>query len=311
MTPGTPFVIGGVDRRVDDMEVAPGNATALAVSRRVLGQSPRGAGLAVFVNGVQLPQATSDFAINNVIEFGATANILYGYDNETSERDFNSFAIDLSPTGGVGSGFHVDRLLTQTGLDMEFDNGRMYFTNGQVVDVSAPAPIGTFGAAGPVEPDSTLGRTFFVVGTKLKAFSQTTFVPVGEMVIPGFTGSAKNLISLVSAGLAIATSTGKVIIVHGIPGDYDGNGTVAANDYDIWKSDFGTALTVADGNGDGIVDAADYTLWRDNLGASLGGGFSGSGASQIAVPEPSTALLGYLGWFLACINAARFARPRG
>lgn len=60
-------------------------------------------------------------------------------------------------------------------------------------------------------------------------------------------------------------------------GDYDGNGTVGANDYDVWKANFGTANVAGDGNGNGIVDAADYTIWRDNLGASSG--------SATAVPE--------------------------
>jgi len=68
-----------------------------------------------------------------------------------------------------------------------------------------------------------------------------------------------------------------------LPGDYDRNGSVGPEDYDVWKSNFGTTSVDADGNGNGIVDAADYTIWRDHLGAD-----SGSAAS---VPEPSTLLM--------------------
>jgi hypothetical protein len=293
MTPGAPFVIGGGDRRVDDMEVAPGNAAGLAVSKRVVGQSPRGSGIAIFVDGIQLPYATTDSAINNAIEFGANSNVLYGHANEISDRDFNSFATVMSPIGGVVDNvIHAKNLLTRSGLDMEFDNGRMYFTNGQVLDPTVPAPIGSFaGADGPVEPDSATGRTFFVVGSKLKAYSQTNFLQVGEMTIPSASGSARNLISLGSVGLALATSTGKVIIIHGIPGDYDQNGTVGLSDYDLWKANFGSNMNVADGNDNGIVDAADYVVWRENLGVTLGGTFSGIGLSQSTAPEPSTLLL--------------------
>ena len=52
------------------------------------------------------------------------------------------------------------------------------------------------------------------------------------------------------------------------PGDYDGNGTVEQNDYDLWRSTFGSTIiagTGADGNGNGTIDAADYVIWRKNL----------------------------------------------
>jgi hypothetical protein len=80
-------------------------------------------------------------------------------------------------------------------------------------------------------------------------------------------------------------------------GDYDGNGSVGPEDYDVWKSNFGTNFADADGNGNGTVDAADYTVWRDNLGSG----------SIAAVPEPSTAmlLLGLIG-----IVASRGARTK-
>lgn len=55
----------------------------------------------------------------------------------------------------------------------------------------------------------------------------------------------------------------------GSPGDYDGNGIVGTEDYNVWKTNYGTTENLAaDGNGDAIVDAADYTVWRDNLGNS-------------------------------------------
>jgi hypothetical protein len=62
-----------------------------------------------------------------------------------------------------------------------------------------------------------------------------------------------------------------------IPGDYDGNGTVEPNDYDRWRSTYGsttTAGTGADGNGNGFIDAADYVIWRKNLSVSQASGSS-------------------------------------
>ncbi|MGD9635670.1 MAG: dockerin type I domain-containing protein, partial [Pirellulales bacterium] len=88
-----------------------------------------------------------------------------------------------------------------------------------------------------------------------------------------------------------------------LSGDYNGDGTVDADDYSTWKSSFGdTTSLVADGNGDGRVDAADYTVWRNNVGANwqdLAFG-AGSGSPALGVPEPAggTALLVALltGW---------------
>lgn len=59
-------------------------------------------------------------------------------------------------------------------------------------------------------------------------------------------------------------------------GDYNGDGSVNAADYTRWRD--GNAL--ADGNNDGAVNSGDYQVWRANYGSS--------GASAIAVPEPSS-----------------------
>ena len=86
-----------------------------------------------------------------------------------------------------------------------------------------------------------------------------------------------------------------------LPGDYDGNGEVGPEDYDVWRANFGdSSLLTADGNGDGVVNAADYTIWRDNVGASWEDLAFGAGGGSLAqgVPEPASFLLMLLaaGW---------------
>jgi hypothetical protein len=74
-----------------------------------------------------------------------------------------------------------------------------------------------------------------------------------------------------------------------LPGDYDHNGTVDSGDYTVWRQNFGTSNSAADGNRNGIVDSADYLIWRRNVGHTLPTG--GAGASTSTVPEPACALL--------------------
>ena len=81
------------------------------------------------------------------------------------------------------------------------------------------------------------------------------------------------------------------LVIPELPGDYNGNGTVGQEDYNLWLSNFGsTTLLAADGNRDGIVNAADLSVWRDHLGASLGLG-NGLSPDHAAVPEPSSLFL--------------------
>lgn len=85
-----------------------------------------------------------------------------------------------------------------------------------------------------------------------------------------------------------------------LPGDFDKNGSVGPEDYDVWAATLGldvTAGTGADGNGNGVIDAADYIVWRNAVTAGSG--------SFAAVPEPSSALL-IIGGLICGIAGSRY-----
>jgi hypothetical protein len=70
------------------------------------------------------------------------------------------------------------------------------------------------------------------------------------------------------------------ISVSPFAGDYNGDGTVGAGDYVLWRKTLSTPASPqyagADGDGSGTIDAPDYTVWRENFGDVLTPG-AGSG----------------------------------
>jgi probable HAF family extracellular repeat protein len=75
--------------------------------------------------------------------------------------------------------------------------------------------------------------------------------------------------------------------VPALPGDFNGNGTVDAADYVVWRKGMGTIYT-----------QHDYNVWRAHFGAVSPGIGAGSGAAlpsaeslSTAVPEPTSGLM--------------------
>jgi endoglucanase len=84
-----------------------------------------------------------------------------------------------------------------------------------------------------------------------------------------------------------------------IAGDYDGNGTVDAADYVVWRKKVNstvTAGTSADGDGNGAVQQADYNLWKQRYGRTRIA--SASGVAPSSVPEPAAGLVFVLAAFV-------------
>jgi beta-glucanase (GH16 family) len=83
----------------------------------------------------------------------------------------------------------------------------------------------------------------------------------------------------------------------GVQGDYNGDGTVDAGDYTVWRDSNGQngIGLPADGSGNGTVGTEDYEIWK----ANFSGEPPGEGASSQSVPEPGAALPISLGLMLA------------
>jgi hypothetical protein len=196
------------------MEVLPGNPQAIAVSRKYLGVSPRHAGVAIYDDGVQRPNATPGHTGSNVIKFSSIGSTLYGYNNETTEFGFRRMSVDESGVTVVDA---TSNLISGFGVDIRFDDGLIYATSGRVIDPEALTIVGTFSVppfGALVAPDSTVSRVFFLSGSSLLAFDQRTFLPVGSLDIPGVAGTPSSLILWGTDGLAFRTSTDQVFLIQ-------------------------------------------------------------------------------------------------
>lgn len=85
------------------------------------------------------------------------------------------------------------------------------------------------------------------------------------------------------------------LVLPTLAGDYDGNGSVGTEDYDIWRSNFGNTTTAglgADGNRNGVIDSADYVIWRNNQDAVASLGNITGTFGSINIVDPTGALSG-------------------
>ena len=83
------------------------------------------------------------------------------------------------------------------------------------------------------------------------------------------------------------------VIDEALAGDFNRDGAVDQQDYDLWRDHYGdwstSAWLPADANRDGAVDLADYTVWRDNLGATDAGDEAESAAdAALCGSRPTT-----------------------
>jgi hypothetical protein len=163
----------------------------------------------------------------------------------------------------------------------------VYVSEGVVVELQLTAGAGT----DPSRPDATVD------------FSHTAYLP------PIFIGDADGNPIPQLAGLRLKGDSGNyypVTTVQRTPGDYNGNGSVDAADYVVWRKSVGqTGLSLAaDGDGSQAVDDDDYLVWQMNFGETVASGAAST--ADAAVPEPTTGVMTLIAALVAVI--ARYSR---
>jgi len=116
-------------------------------------------------------------------------------------------------------------------------------------------------------------------GQSFSVLSAGTLVPDGlQLAGPG------------AAGFIVSYVGSEVVLNFGSPvfasADFDGNGTVDADDLAVWQTHFGAnSGGQGDADGDGDADGADFLSWQRQLGTTS------AAPPNAAVPEPSGLIL--------------------
>src|SRR5439155_20641677 len=129
----------GSPNYVDDMAVAPGHPEVLAVTKQRRHLSPRFTALSVFDAGVEKMPAAPAFVEANVVAFGATADRLYAYYNESTA--YSLLRLAVTPTDLQLSSSQRN-LINGFDARIYYSAGRLYATTGRVVDPETSTLLG-------------------------------------------------------------------------------------------------------------------------------------------------------------------------
>ena len=202
-----------------DLQVAPGSphTTAVTLGTSSSAQTAQG-GVVIFDDAVARPTTVPGYAASghlfDSLQWGADATALYASNTETSGFDFYTMAVN--PAGATfGNDYSLS--FSTYGARIHFDrgNGLVYSDTGQTINPLTGNPLQQFFTDGPMVPDSSINRAFFVdINGNVKAFNQATFSKTSSFTVP-FIDFPKQMIRWGTNGIAFNTLDGSVYLIGG------------------------------------------------------------------------------------------------
>jgi hypothetical protein len=190
----------------EDIEVQPGHPSVIAVARQNLGLSPGHEGVAIYDAGVRRATTTPGHTGANRITWSDDPATLYGYGNETSA--FGFYVMTVGPSGVTVT--ETEELIENYNVDIEYAEGEVTATNGQVVDVDTLTLAGAYTTEGAVEVDAARDTAYFLDGTTLTSHATATQLLTGTRSVPSISPT-----SLIEAGTTLVASGPSQILLLG------------------------------------------------------------------------------------------------
>jgi trimeric autotransporter adhesin len=172
----------GAGQVAGELLVLPSRPRSVAVSRQSPGFSPPLNGVTVYDDGVARAQSSPGHTGGNRIAFLASPDTLYGYNNAHSGFEFFTIALDAT---GARHAFTNGGLIGGYYTQITGGAGRIYGTDGSVVDAQRRTRVGTFGiASSSTAVDPVLGRAFMLVDSGIAVYDLNNFQHLGTVAVP-------------------------------------------------------------------------------------------------------------------------------
>ncbi len=183
----------------------------------------------IYDGGVARPIAPVDSGGGQVLEFGATADVLYANGRELSGLGrFRSFQVHA---GGLTNDWWLADALAQ-GEDIRFDSGLVYGSRGKIINPEARQIVTTVSGLSTdalVAPARSAGRVFYLnkIGTtwSLRAYDANTLALIDSLTVSNVLGTPSRLTQWGTNGFAFRTSSNQVFVLRtdlGADSDADG-----------------------------------------------------------------------------------------
>jgi hypothetical protein len=193
------------------LAAVPGSPNSVAVAST--GGFPNGGGVTIFDSGVARAKGSSGVG-EGPLSFGSSSSTLYMENGASIEQ----LTVDSTGIAAAASLASVSGVVNS----IQYDNGHLYLSNGQVLNASTGALLGTFystantPAVGPVVSDSALGRAFigqtsFSSSGEVLAFDESTFnqdgsIPVNGVGTQGYPTNFQKIVRWGQNGIALSAA---------------------------------------------------------------------------------------------------------
>jgi hypothetical protein len=200
----------------EDLACIPGQPESVAVSRYFQGSGGSGyGGVAVFDGVVQRPGEIDRFTGANRIEPTDSPERIYGFNSRSSEYGLREILVTAS---GLTVGREWMGVVGGIRADIVHEDGRVYGTNGVVIDAATGVVLGNmqFDGAGPAAPDPASDRVHYLAldlslpggALTLHSFILSTFGLSGSAALPLAFDAPWKMVRWGSDGLAYVDGEG-------------------------------------------------------------------------------------------------------
>lgn len=203
-----------------DLAILPGTTDSVAV---VKGGYPglagvMGSGVLIMDNGSPRPKQiadpwimSGDGASINRLTLSPESNVLFGTNHSTSGFDLYRLRVD---SDGVSIAESIPKGGGEFSSEALFSRGKLYYSNGEMLDGTTLLRAGLLPFEGAVCPDAALDRIYVGHGGGVGIVEASTLRPLGTIPAPG---PAWRMVLCGDSGLALATPKGLVLVNRSAP----------------------------------------------------------------------------------------------